>query len=523
LLLKSPLLGLLALALALRLLVHFSSMHADISIDGAEYCRMAEEIVAHGRIHGMLPGGANMMPPLQPLLVAGWMQLTGFPAAQAAQWVSILASVACVCLGFICARALAGDLAGFAAGMLFATAPLLLLLGTSEFAEPVQCAFLLAATALLLRKSSGPSWADALGAGVLFGLAALARIESLALGGLAALYIAARGDAGFVQRACRAAGFLLLMLLQLLPWAWHLQDVTGAWRLEAKSGRVAATVERVADGMSYAEANYGVSAEGVAEGPWLRPDLIHTEPEVGLMDAWRARPALLAAHSGRQLARYLWWLASGVALGSLLLLAAMLPALWPVRDARLLYCLALAMAMFFLASLYKPVPRYAAPAIVFLDLIAAVGLARIAVARKHPRVFIAAAACVLALSSLRGVPDSWHGLMEGRDASCVKAAQALAARPRHAAEQALWGSRDGIWLCDDARLPFHCGARWLPLPAAPTAHALARYAATTSARVMAWRTDDSSDARPGPLLDTAAIPGWRDIDNAPAGWRVLVR
>jgi hypothetical protein len=179
--------------------------------------------------------------------------------------------------------------------------------------------------------------------------------------------------------------------------------------------------------------------------------------------------------------------------------------------------------MFFLASLYKPVPRYAAPAIVFLDLIAAVGLARIAVARKHPRVFIAAAACVLALSSLRGVPDSWHGLMEGRDASCVKAAQALAARPRHAAEQALWGSRDGIWLCDDARLPFHCGARWLPLPAAPTAHALARYAATTSARVMAWRTDDSSDARPGPLLDTAAIPGWRDIDNAPAGWRVLVR
>lgn len=521
-LLKHPLCWLLALALALRLLVLAGPMSTDISIDGAEYCRIAEELVAEGRIAGMLPGPATMMPPLQPVLVAGWMMASGWNAVDSARSVSLLASLVCVLLAYQLARRFGGELAGFAAAALLATAPLFILLGSAEFAEPVQCALLLAALTVLLRRVEGPTPFQAVLSGCLFGLAALARIETLALGVLAALFIAVRGDARAPARMLRASLFLLLLLAQLLPWAAHLHDATGRWRLEVKSGRVAATVLRSADGLEYAAANYGLGPTGAVEGPWLRPDLPVTEPAHGLLGAWLARPLDLASHSGRNLARYLWWLASGVALGSVLLLAAMLPALWPLRDARLLLLLVLASAMLLLASLYKPVPRYAAPAVLLLEIVAALGLARMAARARHPRVLIMAAAVLLALTSLRGAPDAFHGLVEGRDASCLRAAKALGAKGPHR-DAARVPARGSLWLADDARLPFHMGARWLPLPAAPSSETLARYAAGTGASVMAWRTDDGNAARPGPAIDPQAVTGWRRLDPAPAGWCILVR
>ncbi len=522
-LLKQPLCWLLALALGLRLLVLAGPMSADISIDGAEYCRIAEELVAHGEIAGMLPGPATMMPPLQPILVAGLMVLTGWNSVDSARTLALLASLASIVLAFRLARRFGGELAGFAAAALLATAPLFVLLGTAEFAEPVQGALLLGALVILFRRIEGPTVADASFSGVLFGLAALARIESFALGLLVTLFIAVRGEARAPVRILRAALFLTMLGLQLLPWAAHLHDATGIWRLEVKSGRVAATVERLADGLDYATANYGLGPVGEVEGPWLRPDLVNTEPQHGLLGAWCARPYALASHSGRNLARYLWWLTSGVALGSVLLLAAMLPALWPLRDARLLLVFALASAMLLLASLYKPVPRYAAPAVLLFEIIAAIGLARWAGRLRHPRVLLFAAALLLALTSLRDAPDAFHGLVEGRDATCRRAAEALSARQTQPENASLLPAPDRIWLTDDARLPFHMGVRWLPLPAAPSADALARHAANTNASVMAWRTDDGNALRPGAAVDPAAVPGWRVLSDPPAGWCVLVR
>lgn len=211
---------LLALGLAVRIgylaaqPAHDPTFDAPI-LDGAYYLDWARALVA-GRPG---PGGAYYLAPLYPMLLAGWLWLTGgsFATLYLLQHLATLATAALLGL---CSRRIAGPWAGLA------TAALLLLYGPALFfaATPLgeTVALLLVALALwALPRAPG-------GAGLATGLAALARPNLLAVGALwsAGELLSRRGRSALLV----AAGIVVALLpvtLRNLAVSGHLVPVSG--------------------------------------------------------------------------------------------------------------------------------------------------------------------------------------------------------------------------------------------------------------------------------------------------------
>ncbi|MSR74180.1 MAG: hypothetical protein EXS14_01750 [Planctomycetes bacterium] len=517
---RLPLLALLLIALGLRLSVICSPASAVVEIDGAEYCRMAENIAAGEGLRGMLPGSATMMPPLYPLCIAALMPLCSGDSVLAARIVACCASLASVALAWCLLRRVMGGAAAFAGGLALSIAPLFVLCGSSTFAEALQMAVLLGALlcahATLQSRSSG----TALLTGALFGLASLTRIESVVLAALCAAWMLLPHGTHSLKARLRSATLCGAGCVVLLaPWVVHLHEATGAWRLEAKSARVAATVERFALGLDYANANYGIDDAGAVQGPWLRPDLAWPAAERGLCSVWAAHPTEVLRYWGGNLKRTGWWFLSGHVLSSALVL---IGAWYGWRALRrgtsgMAGLLALiVVTVICLGCLYKPVLRYSAPASLCLWLLAAVAAGHVASTTKRPTLFASVLVLLCALTTLRGVPEHMAEFGEGSNDVAYVAGVALRKNDMP----------HGPLLCSDARLPFACGRTWLPLPAAPSATALARHATDCGAAALLWRRDDPACAkRPGAFALDAdlSLAGYSESAAPPQGWRMFVR
>ena len=530
-----PLLLLLLVGGALRVARIASDECASVEIDGAEYCRIAESIAAGQPLHGMLPGPATMMPSLYPFTIAAAMPLCGGDSVLAARVVSLLASLASIALAWWLAQRMAGSSAALAAATALAFAPLFVLAGSSTFAEALQLALLLGALIALHATLTAQHMRSACLAGALFGLAALTRIESVVLAALAVFWMllpraaaapAAAMGGRTALRVRKAALCALVCALFLLPWAAHLRSATGAWRIEAKSARVAATVERFALGHDYASSNYALDAQGNALGPWLRPDVpwsgTPADPSPrGLMAVLADHPREVLSYWTGNLKRTGWWMLSGHILSSALVV---LGSLWGWRALRRRHAhpalatllLLMVIAVVLLGCLYKPVLRYSATAGMLLWLLAAVGAASFAAHSARPRLLVSALMLLGVLTTLSGVPERLQEFAEGRDDTSTRIGHALRALPLP----------PGPLLCTDARVPFACGRDWLPLPAAPSAQALTLHAENCGAAALLWSADKAVSAqRPGSFAQETALilPGFSESSAAPQGWRVFVR
>src|SRR5690606_15803488 len=102
-----------------------------VEIDGAEYSRIAENLLAgHGYV-GLIPGHERMLPPLYSVAIAAVQAVLGIEAPLAGRLVSLGSGAVTVAALYLVALRLSGLAAARATGALAAFMPSLVLAGSS--------------------------------------------------------------------------------------------------------------------------------------------------------------------------------------------------------------------------------------------------------------------------------------------------------------------------------------------------------------------------------------------------------
>ena len=353
--------------------------------------------------------------------------------------------------------------------------------------------------------------APALAAGVLFGLSYLARVEGFLLGMLAFVVLLVgypRPAAPARRPLLPALCFILAFAFAMSPYPWYLKQTTGAWRLEGKSERVAASVARADPDLDYGDINYALGPQGEELGPWLAPSAILDGPglpAVILDDP--ARVLGIVAHNFIELGLML---VSGHTLMSMLFLACFVFA-WTAPDrsrgARFLdiYLFALFVLTAGVGCLYKVVLRYfaalALPAIIWgargLDALLHRGAARFPARRLRLLEVLATAALLISV---------WRGALTGfrEYDECGPAHRGVQTLAAMISDSAIEGAVMG----DDSRIAYYSGRDWLPLPAAPRWELVRERAHRLNAAFLNLRVpaEGRPPSRLGPWFDPAAPP-----------------
>jgi len=174
-------------------------------------------------------------PPLYPYFIAAFHWSFGtLTAVKGAQIVVSAASIAAV--GRVAGRVF-GESAGLAAAAITAFYPDLVWFSVHFWCETLFLTLLFWAFERLLEADARASTRVAVVAGVLWGLAALARETGLYFTPLAALWLAWRPSAGGGPR--RAAAFLIAAVLTIAPWTYRNWAVLHAFVPVATSGGLA--------------------------------------------------------------------------------------------------------------------------------------------------------------------------------------------------------------------------------------------------------------------------------------------
>jgi 4-amino-4-deoxy-L-arabinose transferase-like glycosyltransferase len=213
--------AILLLALLVRLAVVVATPHFRPINDAADYDRYAVSLVTHGRFPDskLRPGPTALRPPLFALALAGAYEVTGVGSPrerwEAGRVLEALLGTATVALVCLIALRLWGPGIALLAGALAALSPPLVLVGSSLMSESLSIPLGLAGVlAALTARSSGRPLAWSLAAGVLVGLAALARATELLLVVPVALLVWRRGPGAW--RAALAV--LVATVVTLVPW-----------------------------------------------------------------------------------------------------------------------------------------------------------------------------------------------------------------------------------------------------------------------------------------------------------------
>jgi len=243
-----------------------------ISLEGAEYVRMAENLFAGHGLVGNFEGPETMYTPLLPVLTAAAMVLV-HDGRLAGQLVALAFGIALIPVAYFLARLLYGTRVALIAAALVAAHPVLVKLSGSIYTESVYVTFFLAAIFFGLRALELRRLVDAALTGGLFGLAYLTRPEAFAYPLFFAFVFCA---CGFVRKSWRrgaAAAFLTLAIFALLaaPYVAYLDVETGSPRLEGKWNINYTMAQNFRAGMSDFEGRYGVKPDLTLEGPLLAP------------------------------------------------------------------------------------------------------------------------------------------------------------------------------------------------------------------------------------------------------------
>jgi 4-amino-4-deoxy-L-arabinose transferase-like glycosyltransferase len=215
--LELPWLGLILLsALALRISVLMAIEPTPLAGDETDYYRRAVHLVSDGRMESL--GGRA---PGNEFFFAALFRLFGI-STLVARFGNVVLSAASVVPIYALGRQLGGGRTGLVAAALTALYPNFIAYSHYLWAEPLYILLVTSGLALLGSQRGRPAlWRSAV-AGLLFGVAALAREVGVVfpLFGAAWLYFVSRAEPG--KAAARSGLLLAAFALVLVPWTLHL-------------------------------------------------------------------------------------------------------------------------------------------------------------------------------------------------------------------------------------------------------------------------------------------------------------
>jgi 4-amino-4-deoxy-L-arabinose transferase-like glycosyltransferase len=266
------LLLLLGVAAVLRLVWALTQV-ASIENEGAEYCRLAENLVSGKGYLGVIANEGLQLnfPPLYPLLI-GIFSFAFRDFELAARVVSLLAGVGLVWAVYLVCRSIYGSAVALIGAALVAMHPVLVALSASVYSEGLYIALMMFALHWALRAARDRLVRAGIIAGVLFGLAYLTRPEALFL---ALVLVPILLGLGFVwndpkKGAASTAGLVLALLVVASPYIAFLSINAGHPRWEGKGAIIYAIGQRVGSGLTYSEASYGIDKDLREEGIHLK-------------------------------------------------------------------------------------------------------------------------------------------------------------------------------------------------------------------------------------------------------------
>jgi len=263
--------GLLLFGLALRLfcLIYFTDA---INGEGAEYCRIAENLVAgKGYVGIALEGRELMFPPLFPLLIAAFSFVTG-DFYLAAQLVSLLAGMATLVMVFVVVQDLYGKRVALIATALACIHPVLIQLSATTWVENLYIFLLLAAVFTANRChffSDRKYWGAT---GLSLGLAYLACPQAIVFPlvyGVAFLSLKRFHQTVTVGRIALLIGIFAILAS---PYVAFLSVSTGSLRIEGKTIVNNALGRKVLGGSLERVSGYEVTKKLEERGVWMRPN-----------------------------------------------------------------------------------------------------------------------------------------------------------------------------------------------------------------------------------------------------------
>lgn len=502
---------LLSLALAARVL-RIVLITDVVEIEGSEYGRIAENLVAgHGYI-GLVDGPELMLPPAYPYAIAMVVRTCGTDVEVAGRIVSCVASLLTVLACWLLALRTAGPRVARLTGFLAATVPAFVLTGSAVFSEGLLMACLAFALLAFERAAATRTIAWGLTTGVAFGLAYLTRVESVLLAPVAVIVLATgwpRREAPSRAPWPAALACLVAFVAVAAPYpAWVMQE-TGEATFAGKSARVFATIERFSRDMTLEEANYSLGPDGELLGPWLTPNAPWNGPTA--MEILLDAPGPILRYLLDNLASTAWMLLTGKGVTSLLWL---LPFLLAWRDKtrdRSTRALDLLLAWVFVyviatASVYKVLLRYVTPAALPAVIWAGRGL---------PRRWAAVGAVVLLLSTGRGLLHG-HAEFDECHADPHATVRELGKLVRS------HSLPEDVVMADDSRVPFYAGTSWVPTPVATDTHQLVAFARRAGADLVVVTVRNDGVRRPGPWLRPDAPPPGLETVATSADRRLLL-
>ncbi len=276
--LRQPLLWITVGALLVRLVGLLAN--PVVLTEGTTYVTIAHNLLAGQGYVGILGGREPFVPPLYPWLIAAIAAITG-DGITSARLVSWLAGLALVPATFWLGRQLFDRRCGLWAALLVAASPLLIEYSSLEWSETLYAVLLVTGLALGWQARREQRWQIAALAGLSLGAAYLTRVEgALAVGVVAAWLVLAR-----TTRARDRWRLPLVLLtafaMMALPYVLWLSSALNRPAWESKSGLNFVIAQRMASGMSYVDAAYGLDDTGQPSGVFLeRGTRLIAEPAV---------------------------------------------------------------------------------------------------------------------------------------------------------------------------------------------------------------------------------------------------
>jgi 4-amino-4-deoxy-L-arabinose transferase-like glycosyltransferase len=270
------LLLILVVALTLRFL-WMIFLTGTIDAEGAEYARIAENLLSGGGYVGIAtPGTELMFPPLFPFLIAGAALLIG-DAELAGRLLSVTMGTLFILPIYSITMHLYGRSAAYIGATLVALHPLLVGFSATVYCETMYMTLVLSGIACSLHARDSFKAPAFIFAGVFFGLAYLVRPEAILypIVALALLLFYTVRTTQQLSWPVAVRGILLVTVFVLIaaPYLAWLFAETGEVRIEGKGAIVHAIAKQIVAGTDPNEAQYGIGPALNEEGVWMRSNI----------------------------------------------------------------------------------------------------------------------------------------------------------------------------------------------------------------------------------------------------------
>ncbi len=243
-----------------------------IDPEGAEYARIAENLLSEHRYRGIVtPGVELMFPPLYPLLIAAASYVVG-NAELAARLVCVLSgSLLPVAMFAVASRIYDRRTSLWVAGT-GALHPLLISASAWTYSEAPYMTVVMFGLYLTMGGLRGGRPIEYAGAGLVFGAAYLIRPEGLILPCIAAVFIAAvqwRTPSAALRRVALLIGVFAVVAA---PYVAFVSYYSGRLRFEGKTPINFEMSRRLLGGEDYLDIIYGVGPNLEPTGVFMRPN-----------------------------------------------------------------------------------------------------------------------------------------------------------------------------------------------------------------------------------------------------------